>query len=57
MGRALASVFAEDAEVMAVTGLVVPYELDTEAQILFEQYGGFARGFERQWYRVNCEPW
>jgi GT2 family glycosyltransferase len=32
----------------------VPYELETEAQILFERYGGFARGFKRNWYRVDC---
>jgi O-antigen biosynthesis protein len=51
--RALAGVFAEEAEVMAVTGLVVPYELETEAQLLFEQYGGFGRGFARQWYGFN----
>jgi GT2 family glycosyltransferase len=51
--RALAGVFAEEAEVMAVTGLVVPLELETEAQLLFEQYGGFGRGFARQWYRVD----
>jgi glycosyltransferase involved in cell wall biosynthesis len=53
--RALAGVFAEEAEVMAVTGLVVPYELETEAQLLFEQYGGFGRGFDRKWYRLNCD--
>jgi glycosyltransferase involved in cell wall biosynthesis len=34
----------------AVTGLVVPYELETEAQQLFERYGGFGRGFERKWF-------
>ena len=28
------------------TGLVLPYRLDTEAQIQFEQRGGFGRGFE-----------
>lgn len=50
--KALAQVFAEHTEVMAVTGLVVPYELETEAQILFEQQGGFGRGFEQQWYRT-----
>ena len=49
--KALVSVFAEHSDVMAVTGLVVPYELETEAQILFERYGGFTRGFERHWYR------
>jgi O-antigen biosynthesis protein len=53
--RALAGVFAAEAEVMAVTGLVVPLELETEAQRLFEQYGGFGRGFERKSYRLNCD--
>jgi len=53
--RALASVFAEHPEVMAATGLAVPYELETEAQILFERYGGFGRGFNRKWYRLDRE--
>ncbi len=52
--RALATAF-EDPEVMAVTGLVVPYELETEAQILFERYGGFGRGFERRYWRIDLE--
>jgi GT2 family glycosyltransferase len=51
--RSFARVFAEDPAVMAVTGLVAPYELETEAQILFELYGGFGRGFKRRWYRRN----
>jgi glycosyltransferase involved in cell wall biosynthesis len=58
--KALAQVFAENHEVMAVTGLVVPYELETESQVLFELYGGFGRGFERKWNRVekgNKMPW
>lgn len=49
---ALARVFAENPEVMAVTGLVAPFELETEAQVLFERYGGFGRGFERKWFRL-----
>jgi glycosyltransferase involved in cell wall biosynthesis len=28
------------------TGLVLPYRLDTEAQVHFETHGGFGRGFE-----------
>lgn len=48
---ALATVFAQQPDVMAVTGLVVPYELETEAQILFEQDLGFGKGFQRKWYR------
>ncbi len=51
--RAIANVFKEDPEVMAVTGLVVPYELETEAQVLFERYSGFGRGFERKWCRMD----
>ena len=50
--RALAQVFAEASEVQAVTGLVVPYELESESQLLFERHGGFGRGFERKWYRL-----
>jgi GT2 family glycosyltransferase len=54
--RALVAVFAEHDDVMAVTGLVVAYELETEAQIFFERYGGFARGFTRMWWRLNSSP-
>lgn len=50
---ALAKLFVESPEVMAVTGLVVPYELETEPQALFELQGGFGRGFERKWYQVE----
>jgi len=42
-----------DPEVDAVTGLVLPLELETPAQALFERYGGFGRGFVRQRYRVD----
>jgi hypothetical protein len=30
-----------------LTGLVLPFRLDTEAQVFFEQRGGFGRGFAR----------
>jgi GT2 family glycosyltransferase len=45
--EALATVFREDAEAGAVTGLVVPLELETQAQRLFEEYRSFGRGGER----------
>ena len=51
---ALVSAF-EDPQVMAVTGLIVPYELETEPQITFELYGGFGRGFRRQRWRIDRE--
>jgi GT2 family glycosyltransferase len=50
--RALATVFAQHPDVMVVTGLVIPYELESEAQALFEQHGGLGRGFARRWVRV-----
>jgi GT2 family glycosyltransferase len=44
--RALSSRFAGQPHASAVTGLVVPLELETHAQILFEQSGsGLDRGF------------
>jgi GT2 family glycosyltransferase len=45
--EALARVFAEDPAVGLVTGLIEPAELETEAQLLFERYGGFGRGCAR----------
>lgn len=38
----------EDPQVGCVTGLVVPAELETRSQELFELYGGLGRGFERK---------
>ena len=43
--HALARVFAADPAVATVTGLVIPLELETDAQVLFERYRSFARGF------------
>ncbi len=51
--RALGAAFAEAADVMAVTGLVEPFELETPAQELFERYGGFGRGYTRAWFRLG----
>ena len=36
-----------------VTGLILPIELETPAQALLEQYGGFTRGFERRAYSLG----
>lgn len=47
---ALGRCFAEDPAAAAVTGLVVPLELATPAQVLFETLGGFGRGWRRRWY-------
>lgn len=43
----LIEAWTENPDAGAFTGLVLPYELETDAQILFEQRGGFGRGFEK----------
>jgi glycosyltransferase involved in cell wall biosynthesis len=40
-------VWAECPDAGGYSGLVLPYRLDTRAQIAFEQMGGFGRGFAR----------
>ena len=37
----------------AVTGLLVPRALETPAQVWFEEYGGFGRGYRRQIYNLG----
>ena len=51
---AIAKAFAENPDVMALTGLVEPHELETEAQVLFEELGGFSRGYNRRWYHTDA---
>ncbi|MEG3838274.1 glycosyltransferase [Microcoleus sp. Z1_C3] len=45
--KGLREAWAENPDAGGFTGLVLPYELVTEAQILFESRGGFRRGFEK----------
>lgn len=46
----LARAWAENRDAAAFTGQVLPMELDTEAQVIFETRGGFRRGFDRVRY-------
>ena len=50
----IARMFGENPDAMALTGLVEPYELETEAQSLFEELGGFSRGYNRRWYHTDA---
>src|SRR5262249_52755157 len=43
----LAAAAAENPDAAAYTGQVLPLELETEAQVIFERRGGFRRGFDR----------
>ena len=49
----IARVFYEEPDAACVTGLVVPDAIDANAHKLFEAYGGFGRGYERRYFRVN----
>jgi glycosyltransferase involved in cell wall biosynthesis/GT2 family glycosyltransferase len=52
----MAAPFAADPKVGGVAGLTVPSELETQAQLWFEGFGGFMRGFERRVYDVADPP-
>ena len=39
-----------------VSGLLLPSELETDAQLWFEEYGGFSRGFDRRVFDLG-EHW
>jgi GT2 family glycosyltransferase len=47
---------AENPDAAAVTGLVLPAELHTEAQLVFERRGGFRRGFQKLRYAGQTLP-
>jgi GT2 family glycosyltransferase len=44
-----------DENVACVTGLVLPWELRTPAQALFEQFGGFGKGFRRRRFDLAAD--
>ena len=47
----------EDDRIACVTGLVVAAELETSAQLWFEEYGGFAKGYRRVLHELDgSEP-
>lgn len=52
--RGLQQAWHENPDAAGFTGLVLPYELETEAQVLFERRGGFRRGFEKIRYGQVC---
>jgi glycosyltransferase involved in cell wall biosynthesis len=52
----LAEALTENPEAAVVTGLVLPSELATRAQIVFEHRGGFRRGFEKVRYEGEHRP-
>lgn len=52
---AIAEGFMAGEDVRCVTGLIAPAELDTPAQIAFEQQGSFGKGFEQRYHRLRSK--
>ncbi len=50
---AIAEGFAAGEDVGCVTGLILPSELETPAQLNLEWHGGFAKGFARRTYDMS----
>ncbi|HLV26818.1 MAG TPA: glycosyltransferase [Gemmatimonadales bacterium] len=50
---AFGRLFAASPGLAAVTGSVLPSELGAAAQRMFETYGGFLRGWRREWHRAT----
>lgn len=51
--RAVVAGFGAAEDGVCVTGLVLPWQLETTEQTWFEQYGGFAKGFHRRVYDLH----
>jgi GT2 family glycosyltransferase len=51
---AICAAFASDADVDAVTTLILPRELETPAQRWLEQFGGFAKGCHRRTFDLRA---
>lgn len=49
----LVAAFGLAPHVACVTGLILPAELETPAQLWLEEYGGFAKGYERQLFDLG----
>jgi glycosyltransferase involved in cell wall biosynthesis len=47
----------EDPMVAVATGVTLPYELETEGQLLFEKMGGFTRGYRRTAFAPRLALW
>jgi GT2 family glycosyltransferase len=53
---ALSEAFARDPAAAGVSGILLPLELETRAQLLFEQRGGFRRGIEYRRFQGQQLP-
>jgi GT2 family glycosyltransferase len=48
--------FAAEPKIDCVTGLILPAELETPAQLLDERFASFGKGFARRTYSIDAPP-
>jgi GT2 family glycosyltransferase len=53
---AIRAAFATSTDVDCVTGLILPLELETQAQLLVERFAGYAKGFLPRIYALEHPP-
>ena len=53
---AIRATFAANPDVDCVTGLILPLELETQAQLLVERFAGYAKGFLPRTYALEQPP-
>jgi GT2 family glycosyltransferase len=53
---AIRAVLAGSPEIACVTGLILPLELETPAQLLVERFAGYGKGFARRIYSLEDPP-
>lgn len=44
--KSIVAAFQEDSQVGCVTGMILPYEIETPPQLWIEQFGGFGKGYQ-----------
>jgi GT2 family glycosyltransferase len=54
--RSIRDAFLAWPQVGCVTGLIVPLELETPAQLLIERFASYAKGFAPRIYSTGCPP-
>ena len=53
--RRCARGFERADDVACVTGLIIPLELESDSQLLLDQFVGLGKGFRRQTYRIEAD--
>jgi GT2 family glycosyltransferase len=54
--RRLFDALWQDPAAAVVTGLIVPLSLETESQLVLEEFAGFAKGFARRRFHMDAPP-